>query len=71
MDQQVMMQHPPVPLMLIYGDHDNFLPLETVARFKETFPEVQYQLISDSGHNSFIERPDAVVAALNAFIPSL
>ena len=69
-DQQDVMQHPPVPLMLVYGDHDNFLPLETVARFKEIFPDVRYQLIPDTGHNSFIEHPDAVVAALDAFINS-
>ena len=56
--------------MLVYGDHDNFLPLETVARFKEIFPDVRYQLIPDTGHNSFVEHPDAVVAALDAFINS-
>ena len=67
-DQQEVFLHPPVPLLLIHGDHDNFLPLETVAQFKTQFPAVHYQLIPDSGHNSFIEHPDACVAALTAFI---
>ena len=66
-DQQEIMLHPPVPLLLVHGDHDNFLPLETVAKFKTDFPAVQYQLIPDTGHNSFIERPDAAVAAIEAF----
>lgn len=66
-DQQEIMLHPPVPLLLVHGDHDNFLPLETVAKFKTEFPAVQYQLIPDTGHNSFIERPDAAVAAIEAF----
>ena len=67
-DQQSVMQHPPVPLLLIHGDHDNFLPLSTVEQFKQAFPEVHYQLIPNSGHNSFIEQPDACIAALSAFI---
>ena len=66
-DLQSVMQAPPVPLMLVHGYHDNFLPLETVAKFKTEFPAVQYQLIPDTGHNSFIERPDAAVAAIEAF----
>lgn len=69
-DQQEVMQRPPVPLLLIHGDHDNFLPLETVEKFKTEFPSVQYQLIPDTGHNSFIERPDAAVAAIDRFVSS-
>ena len=59
-DNQAVMQHPPVPLTLVYGDHDDFLPLETVARMKESFPEVEYVLIPETGHNSFIERTEEV-----------
>ena len=63
-DQQDVMAKPPVPLMLVHGDHDDFLPLEKVAQMKEAFPQVQYVLIPETGHNSFIERRDAVVEVL-------
>lgn len=63
-DLQDVMLHPPVPLTLLYGDHDKFLPLEKVETMKEHFPEVTYVLIPETGHNAFVERPEQVVAAL-------
>ena len=66
-DSQAVMAHPPVPLMLIHGDHDVFLPLEKVAELKASFPQVRYALVPDSGHNSFIEQPDAFVEAFLGF----
>ncbi|MBQ6072886.1 MAG: alpha/beta hydrolase [Bacteroidales bacterium] len=65
-DQQEIMKHPPVPLYLIHGDHDNFLPLERVASMKELFPEVHYLPIPGTGHNSFIESPEEFRKALEA-----
>lgn len=66
-DRQDVMAQPPVPLMLVHGDHDNFLPLEKVDQMKERFPAVRYVLVPETGHNAFIERPEAVVEALRAF----
>ncbi|MBR1539234.1 MAG: alpha/beta hydrolase [Bacteroidales bacterium] len=66
-DTQAVMQHPPVPLMLVHGDHDNFQPLEMVERMKVLFPDVRYRLVPGSGHNAFIERQDEVVAAISEF----
>lgn len=63
-DLQSVMQAPPVPLMLVHGDHDNFLPLEKVEKMKEFFPKVRYELVPGTGHNSFVERLDAVAALL-------
>lgn len=63
-DLQSVMQAPPVPLMLVHGDHDNFLPLEKVEKMKESFPKVRYELVPGTGHNSFVERLDAVAALL-------
>ena len=69
-DSLDVMAHPPVPLLLIYGDHDAFLPLEKVAEMMQSFPEVSYSLVPESGHNSFIEQESAFVEALTAFIDS-
>ena len=68
-DLSDVLQHPPVPVLLIHGDHDAFLPLERVEEMKIKFPEVRYALIPDAGHNSFIEQPAACIAAITAFLP--
>lgn len=67
-DLQEVMQEASVPLMLIYGDRDNFLPLEKVEQMKSLFPGVRYRLVPDTGHNAFIERQDEVVDAVIDFI---
>ena len=66
-DRQDVMKEPPVPLMLVYGDHDNFLPLEKVAAMQEAFPKVRYALVPGTGHNAFIERPETVKDLLLSF----
>jgi len=66
-DLQPVMQQPPVPLLLVHGDHDNYQPMEMVERLKALFPKVTYRLVSGCGHNAFIERPDEVVAAIKEF----
>ena len=66
-DLQEVMAHPPVPLMLVHGDHDAFLPLERVAEMKVAFPDVTYALVPESGHNSFIEQRDKAVEAILSF----
>ena len=53
--------------MLVHGDHDDFLPLEKVAEMKKAFPQVQYELIPETGHNSFIEQTAMCVEAILRF----
>ena len=66
-DLQSVMLNPPVPLTLIHGDHDNFLPMERVEEMKQKFDKVEYRLIPSTGHNSFIENLPEVVKALTAY----
>ncbi len=66
-DLQDVLKNPPVPVMLVHGDNDNYLPMERVNEMKEAFPEVTYTLIPSTGHNSFIEEPSKVVEALTLF----
>lgn len=67
-DLQSVLKNPPVPVMLVHGDHDNFLPLERVEVMKKEFPEVSYVLIPGTGHNSFIEETEKVAAAIEDFL---
>lgn len=55
------------PVLVIHGDHDNFLPLSRIEEMRAAFPKVAFALIPDAGHNAFIERQDAVVTAIKSF----
>lgn len=55
------------PVLVIHGDHDNFLSLSRIEEMRTAFPKVQFALIPDAGHNAFIERQDAAIAAIKAF----
>ena len=54
-------------VLVIHGDHDNFLPLSRIEEMRAAFPAVRFALIPDAGHNAFIERQDAVVDAIVGF----
>lgn len=62
-----VMENPPVPLMLVYGDHDNYLPLERVEQMKQSYKAVTYRLIPSTGHNAFIENTEETAKALLEF----
>lgn len=62
-----VMENSPVPMLLIHGDHDNYLPLERVEKMKEAYKSVSFKLIPNAGHNSFIEDTAATAAALIDF----
>lgn len=66
-DQQPVLATPARPVMLVYGDHDNFLPLSRVDEMKAAFPQVRYVLVPGAGHNAFIEREEEVVKAICGF----
>ena len=66
-DLRGVLQNPPCPVILIHGDHDNFLSLERVTEMKTLFPKVTYCLIPNCGHNPFIEDTPATVAAIDLF----
>lgn len=62
-----VMENPPVPLMLVYGDHDNYLPLERVEQMKQSYKAVTYRLVPSTGHNAFIENREETSKALLEF----
>lgn len=56
------------PVMLVHGDHDNFLPLGRVEEMKANYPKMTFFPIANAGHNAFIEQKDKVVEAIEEFI---
>lgn len=66
-DLESVMEEPPVPMMLVHGDHDNYLPLERVEQMKQNYKKVAYRLIPSTGHNAFIENTEETVRAILEF----
>lgn len=58
-----------IPTLLVHGDYD-FVPLACAAHIAEAIPGARLVVLRDCGHFSYLERPDAVRAALTEFIPS-
>ena len=67
-DSCELMKNPPMPVLAIMGDHDNFMPMAKIEAMKEEFPKVRFEIVENTGHNSFIEEPDKVVQIVKSFI---
>ena len=67
-DSCAQMKDPTVPVMAIMGDHDNFMPMEKILAMKESFPKVRFEIVENSGHNSFIEQTAQDVALVRDFM---
>ena len=58
------------PTLFIYGDKDKFNPIERVNAIIEEFQGIEIKVIPDTGHNSFIEKPQQTAEILCSFIDS-
>ena len=56
------------PTLFIYGNKDKFNPIERVNAIKEEFSDVEITVIEDTGHNSFIEKPEQTADTIINFI---
>jgi proline iminopeptidase len=55
-----------VPTLVVHGDYD-FVPLTCAAHIAEAVAGARLVVVPDCGHFSYLERPDAVRAALSEF----
>jgi pimeloyl-ACP methyl ester carboxylesterase len=56
-----------LPLLLLWGEKDQFQPLSSAERFTKEFPETQLRVISDSDHFLPLEKAEEVSRALIEF----
>jgi len=56
------------PTLILAGAHDRAIPLWQQEKLAEIFPNSRYELVPDSGHVVYIERPDIFFPALKAFM---
>lgn len=55
-----------VPALVLHGDYD-FIPVTCAARIAESIPDASLVVLSDCGHFSYLEQPDAVREVLTGF----
>jgi pimeloyl-ACP methyl ester carboxylesterase len=57
-----------IPTMIIWGVHDKVIPLEHSNLFQESIGNSRLEIIDDSGHAPFAEKPDKVCKLLHDFL---
>lgn len=63
-DRTSVLQDPALPVLLIGGQKDNYIPEEVFERLVSLAPNAKVLRLSDSGHMGFIEEPERVARAL-------
>ncbi|AMO93007.1 alpha/beta hydrolase fold family protein [Collimonas fungivorans] len=57
-----------IPTLVIWGEHDNLLPLKDGRYFASKIGGAELKIIPGSGHAPMIETPDAFLSALQPFL---
>jgi pimeloyl-ACP methyl ester carboxylesterase len=57
-----------VPALVIWGEHDAYLPASLAARQREAFPSADVHVLPASGHWPFADAPETVERLLLAFL---
>ncbi len=60
-----------IPVLVVAGDDDQITPAAGMEEMARAIPGAQFTVIPGSGHLSPLEQPQAVNAALNAFLAQL
>ena len=56
-----------VPVRIVWGEHDAWLPPTTAGRLNETIPNSDLRVLPGTGHFAMEDNPDEVAAALEEF----
>ena len=56
------------PTLILAGAHDRAIPLWQQEKLADIFPNSRYELVPESGHVVYIERPDIFFPALKRFM---
>ncbi len=56
------------PTLILAGAHDRAIPMWQQEKLAEIFPNSRYELVPESGHVVYIERPDIFFPAIREFM---
>lgn len=62
-DRTSVLKNPKLPLLLIGGMKDNYIPVEVFEKLVALAPHAQVLRLEESGHMGFLEEPEQVVRA--------
>lgn len=68
-DRTHILQDPHLPLLLIGGMKDNYIPAEVFERLASLAPHAQVLRLEESGHMGFMEEPEAAASAIMEMVP--
>lgn len=57
-----------IPVLVLWGDGDRWLPLEKGRVLADRLPSAELQVVRDAGHFAMEDQPDAVAEALDDFL---
>jgi menaquinone-9 beta-reductase len=60
----------PVPVLVVWGRHDPYLPLAQAYRQRDAFPDARIEVLEHSGHFPFIDDPDTFLRTVVPFLHS-
>jgi pimeloyl-ACP methyl ester carboxylesterase len=60
-----------IPALVIWGEHDAYLPSQYAARQREAFPSADVHVLAASGHWPFADAPETVERLLTEFLAGL
>jgi pimeloyl-ACP methyl ester carboxylesterase len=55
-------------VLVVWGKHDPYIPLEQAGRQRETFPGAEIVILERSGHWPFADDPEAVAVHVVPFL---
>ena len=70
-DRAAVLQDPRLPLLLIGGMKDNYIPVEVFEKMLALAPHARILRLANSGHQGFMEEPEKVLEAMLAFLDKL
>lgn len=66
--QEEWLKSATLPILMIGGDEDPFIPLSTFEKMKESFPNVTFFLIPGTGHLCFVEAEEETCTQVCSFL---
>lgn len=70
-DRQHVLKNINIPVLLIAGKNDNYIPLEISTQIAELSTKIQLEILENSGHMGFVEEKEKSVKILSGFISKL
>lgn len=67
-DTQEFLLNTKMPVMIIEGGNDAFMPPAMIAEMQAKFTSVRHLLLPEAGHNAFLEVPEVVAKAVVEFL---